>query len=113
MWEAIQFAVKHQLSNLAIIVDRNMMQAMDYTDKIMDVGAIDLQRRLSGFGVALISCNGHDVQELAWCLRRKRGSTPNVVIAETMKGRGMPCALGRPKFHYRMPACLELINNGQ
>ena len=37
MWEAIQFAVKHELSNLTIIVDNNGLQAMDFLENVLTV----------------------------------------------------------------------------
>jgi transketolase len=51
-WEALQFAVKHKLSNLTIIIDSNRLQAMDFIKNILDQRENDLSRRLKGFGLS-------------------------------------------------------------
>ena len=47
MWEAIQFAVKHRLSNLTVIIDKNKLQAMDFLENILTLEGRrdDLQKR--------------------------------------------------------------------
>jgi len=54
MWEALQFAVKHELSNLTVIVDNNGLQAMDFSENVLTVRGRkdDLQRKLEAFGCA-------------------------------------------------------------
>ncbi len=63
-WEAIQFAVKHELSNLIIIIDNNKLQAMDFTNK-EDIGIKSLHGKLRYFGCELFYCsNGHKVNKI-------------------------------------------------
>lgn len=110
-WEAIQFAVKHEVSNLTIIVDNNRLQAMDFIIKVLDKTTKDNIKRLKGFGLLPIICNGHNVNKLACLLNTKNISAlkiPRVIIAETIKGYGLKCMENIPKFHFRIPTDEEL-----
>ena len=110
-WEAIQFAVKHELDNLTIIIDNNRLQAMDFIVNILDRGEKDLIGRLSGFGLAPQVCCGHDTVKLAELLRGLRNSNqqrPDIIVAETVKGYGLKCMENVPKFHFRLPSAEEL-----
>jgi transketolase len=114
-WEAMQFAVKHGLDNLILIVDRNRLQAMDFIEKILDKTPSDLVRRFEGFGLQVHTCEGHNVVKLIETLktiRAKKTGTPQVLLAETTKGKGFNCMENVPKFHYRAPTEEELRNAG-
>ena len=109
MWEALQFAVKHQLDNLTVIIDRNGLQAMDFILEVMDTDLGALRRRLDGFGLAPVDCQGHAMSALMKALESKSASHgPAVVIANTVKGYGLPCMENVPKFHFRLPTSEEL-----
>jgi len=111
MWEAIQFAVKHELNNLTIIVDNNRLQALDFLKNILDRSEDDLQRKLEGFGLNVSVCPGHDVVTLAELLNKLKdhtGDRVDVVLAQTVKGFGLKCMENMPKFHYRLPSVEEL-----
>lgn len=110
-WEAIQFAVKHEIGNLTIIIDDNSLQAMDFVVNVLDREVRDKIKKLKGFGLSPIVCNGHDVNELARIMNAKRKSSlkvPNVIIAKTIKGYGLRCMENIPKFHFRIPTPEEM-----
>jgi transketolase len=110
-WEAIQFAVKHELSNLTIVVDRNRLQAMDTIANVLDRSEHDLERRLSGFGLNPVTAGGHDLPALVRILTESKNRTqvlPAAVVAETVKGYGLKCMENVPGFHYRIPTPEEL-----
>jgi transketolase len=110
-WEAIQFAVKHRVDNLTIIVDHNRLQAMDFIVNIMDQTDTDLLNRLEGFGLSPQVCPGHDVVKLAEQIRESkanRQNIPNLIVAQTVKGYGLQCMENVPKFHFRIPTEDEL-----
>ena len=110
-WEALQFARKHEVANLTIIVDRNRLQAMDFICNIMDRDEQDLTRRLRGFGLKPQVVPGHDVDRLAESLRRLKDAKardPGLLVAETIKGYGCRCMENDPKFHFRLPTADEL-----
>ena len=65
MWEAIQFAVKHRLSNLTVIIDKNKLQAMDFLENILTLEGRrdDLQKKVRAFGCEIKTCNGHSIKK--------------------------------------------------
>lgn len=110
-WEALQFAVKHGVDNLTIIIDFNCLQAMDFIINILDRKRNDLVKKLKGFGLSPFVCKGHDAQKLAKCISAAKLSStagPGVVIAETTKGYGLKCMENVPKFHFRIPTEEEI-----
>ena len=110
-WEVLQFAVKHKVNNLTVIVDCNRLQAMDFVVNILDRERDDMVKRLEGFGLSPVLCPGHDVIELIDCIRMAKTSgenEPKVIIAETIKGFGLRCMENVPKFHFRIPTDEEL-----
>lgn len=114
-WEAIQFAVKHELSNLTVIVDANKLQAMDYLEHILTVKGRkgDIQKKMRAFGCDVKSCNGHSQTAIIRILRRwiKNKAVikaPQVLVADTVKGYGLICMENVAKFHFRLPTAAEL-----
>lgn len=110
-WEALQFAVKHRIDNLTIIIDSNRLQAMDFIINILDRKRNDIVRKLKGFGLLPYVCKGHDAVNLAKCISAVKSSSvtgPKVVIAETTKGYGLKCMENVPKFHFRIPTEKEM-----
>lgn len=106
-WEAIQFAVHHGLNNLTIIVDDNSLQAMDWTTKV--IGG-SLTKKFLGFGVNPWECDGHNISELLTMLNtmvKLKSNVPNILIANTIKGKGLPCQENIAKHHFRLPACVS------
>lgn len=110
-WEALQFAVKHEVNNLTIIIDDNRLQAMDFIINVLDRDARDKLKKLKGFGLAPVVCYGHDASKLARLIKPAGKSSlkiPRVIIAETVKGFGLKCMENIPKFHFRTPTPEEL-----
>jgi transketolase len=114
-WEAAQFAVKHGLNNLTIIIDHNRLQAMDFLENVMTVKGRedDLQKKMEAFGFEVKPCDGHRPEEIVsllegWVERQEALSAPQVLIAHTVKGYGLLCMESVPKFHFRIPSEEEL-----
>lgn len=110
-WEALQFAVKHKLKNLIIIIDRNRLQAMDFIINILDREKNDMIKRVRGFGFSPVVCPGHDIGKLVKAIHAAKSSLvnlPKVIIAKTVKGFGLRCMENIPKFHFRIPTDEEL-----
>ena len=115
MWEAIQFAVKHNLSNLTKIIDNNKLQAMDFLENILTVEGRkdDLQKKLQVFGFEVKECDGHNIEEIVsviekWVRNWKNLLSPQILVANTIKGYGLKCMENVPKFHFRLPTEEEL-----
>jgi transketolase len=117
-WEAIQFAVKHKLDNLTIIIDNNGLQAMDFLTNILTSSDVtdDLPKKCEAFGCHTVVCNGHDTDKLSQtfeeCISNSQ-SKPQAVIAKTIKGFGLYCMENVPKFHFRLPTESELAQGGR
>lgn len=110
-WEAIQFAVKHELKNLVIIIDNNRLGALDFLVNILDKGEDDLIKKLKGFGLKPMICPGHNIEKLLQCFQKVKKSSeriPQTIVAKTIKGFGLKCMENVPKFHYRVPTKKEL-----
>jgi transketolase len=110
-WEAIQFAVKHEIGNLTIIIDNNRLQAMDFIVNILDKDEKSLVKRLKGFGLSPKICPGQDAVKIADLLRETKLNMdikPITIVAKTTKGYGLKCMENDPKFHFRVPTDEEL-----
>ena len=114
-WEAVQFAVKHSLSNLTLIIDNNKLQAMDFLENILTVKGKtdDLERKMEAFGFELETCDGHNLEDISsiiekWVKNQTNICAPQVLVANTIKGYGLICMENIPKFHFRLPTEDEL-----
>lgn len=109
-WEAFQFAVKHKLDKLTVIIDSNRLQAMDFIVNILDREEKDKLKKLKGFGLNPIVCEGHDAVKLADKIKLIKPSfgKPKVIIAKTTKGFGLRCMENIARFHFRIPTKEEL-----
>jgi transketolase len=114
-WEALQFAAKHELSNLVIIVDANALQAMDFLVDVLTPKdrPDDLQDKLEVFGAEVRACAGHEMAKLLDSFTALTSShKPRALIARTVKGYGLRCMEGVAKFHFRLPTPEELDLGG-
>jgi transketolase len=94
-WEALMFAAHHQLP-LKVIVDRNGLQALGSTESISSLEP--LQAKFKAFGWNTLTCDGHSVKSLKKALK---GKTPLIVIAKTVKGKGVPFMENNYEWHYK------------
>ncbi|PKM72221.1 MAG: transketolase [Firmicutes bacterium HGW-Firmicutes-16] len=99
VWEAAMSAPKYKLSNLTAIVDYNKVQLDGTTDEIMPIR--DLSAKWHSFGWNVIECNGHDFKELTAALdeSEKINDGPVVIIASTVKGKGVSFMEGKAAWH--------------
>ena len=102
VWEAAEFANHYKLDNLVAIVDHNHMQSLDYCNNTLEV---DMTKRWSGFGWNVIEVDGHNHDELKTALKDTSNPEhkPTVVIAHTVKGKGVPFMEMDILWHYRFP----------
>ncbi|WP_303132218.1 UTRA domain-containing protein [uncultured Olsenella sp.] len=96
IWESAGFAAFRRLDNLTVIVDANGMQLDGSTSDILDNGPI--QRKFASFGFEVCEVDGHDVMALRAALRA-RSARPRVVVARTVKGKGLSFAEMRVEWH--------------
>lgn len=102
VWEAIMAAAKYKLGNLVAILDYNQIQKMDAVETVM--GIKDWQKRFSIFDWNCAEADGHDVDDLCRVFASlKNQGQPHVVIAHTVKGKGVSLMENNPSWHWRMP----------
>ncbi|MEZ2350271.1 transketolase [Caballeronia sp. RCC_10] len=102
-WEAAMAAAHFELSNLVVIVDRNRLQLADFTHNIMDLDPLDEKFRAFGFEVHDVNGNQADsIWKLLESLDYSNGK-PKVVIAHTIKGRGVSFMENVPAWHHKFP----------
>jgi transketolase len=104
-WEAALLAAHHKLDNLTLIIDRNYLQALDCTEKILPLNS--MWHKFQAFGWTPININGHCFRDINFALNA-RSKRPKAIIAETVKGKGLPVAEGNPKWHNYLPSGDEL-----
>lgn len=102
VWEAAEFANHFRLDNLVAIVDHNHMQSLDYCNNTLEV---DMAKRWAGFGWNVIEVDGHDHDALRAVLRDTSNPEhkPTVIIAHTVKGKGVSFMEMDILWHYRFP----------
>ena len=89
IWESLQSAVQQKVDNLHVIVDFNKIQSDKTIKEIVDLG--DLEKKFEVFDWDVQRCDGHDFTafEKAFQHFRRVGERPKVLIADTVKGRGV------------------------
>ncbi|GAA3463925.1 transketolase [Saccharothrix longispora] len=99
VWEAAQFAPTVGLDNLVAVVDRNGWQI---TGRTTDLGLEPLADRWRSFGWAVAEVDGHDTAALreAFAAVPTRPGRPTVVLATTVKGKGVPLFEDKKKSHH-------------
>ncbi|HWD48849.1 MAG TPA: transketolase [Rhizomicrobium sp.] len=99
VWEAAMCAVHHKLDNLCAIVDYNKLQSDDRNDNIMRLEP--LAAKFRAFDWAVIEIDGHNVPEILTAFRRASAThlRPSLVIAHTIKGKGVGYMENVPTWH--------------
>lgn len=99
VWEAAMSAPKFALDNLCAVVDYNKVQLDGTTDEVMPLG--DLPAKWRAFGWNVIECDGHDLMALddAFDKAEQTKGVPTVVIANTVKGKGVSFMEGKSAWH--------------
>jgi transketolase len=103
MWEAVRSASKYKASHLIVFVDKNGWQASGMCD---DVGAMgDLGSKFEGYGWHCQNINGHDMERILVAIQNAQNERirPSVIIADTIKGKGVSCFENNNKFHKGVP----------
>lgn len=104
VWEAAMFASHHQLHNLVAIIDRNGLGATNYTEK--NVALEPFVSKWKAFGWEVVSINGHSFEELdkvLGCFRQRQSLKPLMIVAQTVKGKGLSFMEASVDWHHRMP----------
>jgi transketolase len=108
VWEAALFAGHHKLDNFTAIVDFNGIQAFGRTEEILNLEPFS--DKWSAFGWATKTVNGHDIPALETALAKLpfRDGRPSLLIARTVKGKGVSFMENTLAWHYKSPNPAEL-----
>jgi len=99
VWEAAMAASKYKLDNLIVILDNNKVQLDGTIDEIMPLG--DIKGKWESFGWKVIEMDGHHVRSISKALEeaKKVKEKPIIIIAETVKGKGISFMEGKNIWH--------------
>lgn len=106
VWEGALSAPTLGLDNMTVIVDYNKLQAMDNLENIVHMKPF--AGKWEAFGWNVVEINGHDYAEIREALLVRKNGKPTLVIANTIKGKGVSFMENVPIWHFRMPNEQEL-----
>lgn len=102
VWEAAMFAVQYKLNNLTVIIDANGMQAMGKCSDVIDMEPMADKWRTFNWNVIEVK-DGHNHNELKQAFMISSKDKPKVIIARTVKGKGVSFMENNILWHYRDP----------
>ncbi|MBN2509559.1 MAG: transketolase [Spirochaetales bacterium] len=109
-WEAAMSAAHFKLDNLIAIVDRNRLQLGDRTENIMALNP--LAEKFIAFGFDVHEIDGNEPEEIVCAVTSALNvkEKPHVIIANTVKGKGVSFIEDEPKWHHKVPVGSELVH---
>ena len=111
IWEAALVSAHFKLNNRIAIVDYNKMQSLDFVENTISLSPLD--QKWTSFGWNVISIDGHNHQELkrALSIDISKNDKPTIIIANTIKGKGISFMENNILWHYRFPHDGEEYDN--
>lgn len=97
-WEGFMSANKFALDNLIVIIDNNHMQFDGKEEDIMPMGSFS--EKMEAFGFKVVNVNGHSIEELYAAFNINHEGKPLAIIAETIKGYGLPSIEDKAESHH-------------
>ncbi len=106
VWEAAMFASHHRLDNLVAIIDRNNLTVLNKTEKIIKLEPFS--KKWVSFGWNVIEIDGHDISKICSTISKikknnNKNNKPTVLIANTIKGKGVSFMENQIKWHHGVP----------
>jgi transketolase len=107
VWEAAMSAAHFKLDHLVVVIDRNGMNLDGRTEEVMALEP--LEEKWQCFGWATRTVDGHDIPALIQAMRATPfvAGKPSVVLANTVKGKGIDFIENRKEWHHRAPTPKE------
>jgi len=100
IWEAALFASFHKLKNLVVIIDNNNIGSLDYTENFTSLR--NMREKWTSFGWFVQKINGHSFAQIISSLNKtKKSNKPNLIIANTVKGKGLSIMENDPVWHVK------------
>lgn len=103
-WEALLFAAHFELDNLCLIIDYNKIQSLGATNDVLKLEP--LKSKLEAFNWNVLQINGHNHDEIlrAFTNAAEVKKKPTVIIADTIKGKGVSFMENQLLWHYKSPS---------
>jgi len=103
-WESALIAAHHKLNNLTVIVDLNGLQGMGEVEDILNTNP--LKDKWKSFGWDVLEIDGHNFEEIENSLLEQTPTkiNPTIIIAKTIKGKGISFMEGNNIYHYKAPS---------
>ena len=108
IWEAAMCAAHYKVTNLITILDYNRIQLMGKIADIMEISPV--KEKWVSFGWNTIEIDGHDIGEIISSIEeaKKFKNKPTIIIAHTIKGKGVSYMEGKSEWHGKFPCEEEL-----
>lgn len=107
IWEAINFAGHNRIDNLILILDNNDLQIMGRGSDILN--SLPFADKFTSFGWDVKVVNGHNISQLTRTLKIKTSGKPLVIIANTVKGKGVSFMENKVEWHGKCPSKEEYL----
>lgn len=102
IWEGVMSAYRYGLDNITVIMDCNNLQKMNSVSNTMRID--EWKNKWEAFGWKADVVDGHNITKLQSCLQKKSiEKTPRIIIANTIKGKGVSIMENSVEWHYKMP----------
>lgn len=107
VWEAIMTAPALNANNLVAILDCNSIQKMDFVEKT--IGKARWKDKWESFGWNVLEVDGHDIEKFSTAvMSTNKSDKPTLIIANTVKGKGISIMENNPNWHFKLPGRKEL-----
>lgn len=108
IWETALIASHHKLNNLVAIIDYNKWQSFGRTNEVLNLEP--LKEKWQAFNWEVLEINGHKFGEIESAINKSHQSTkkPTIIIAHTIKGKGLSIIEDNNDYHYKTPRVKEL-----
>lgn len=103
VWEAVMFAAQHKLDNLVLIVDNNKACTLDYCKNIINMEPLEEKFKIFGWDASTV--DGHNIKEvynILLSLKNNKNTKPKILVANTVKGKGIPSLEKNPLCHIKV-----------
>lgn len=100
-WESLLFASFHNLDNLFVVIDYNKIQSLDLTENILKLEP--LNKKFKSFNCNVLNIDGHSIEQIYRSLSKKNKNKPCIIIANTIKGKGVSYMENKIEWHYKYP----------
>lgn len=104
IWEAVMSASKYKLDNLCVILDNNNLQIDGEIEKVG--GMNNITEKFLSFGFNVVNINGHNIDEIidAITTAKQTKGKPTIIIAKTIKGKGVSFMENKAEWHGKAPS---------